>query len=163
MTIVVPFDGSKLAEAALARAGTIRDSLGEDVVAVTIIPRGNTEYARENGWLDDGEAFDVDTVVEHLRERIERICPGATLEHAFVERYASAGVVASRARRLARDAEATMVVIGSREAGHAIVSSSSVGGKIALDGAYDVLIVRDRAPLERVTEGSDGDAARAND
>lgn len=161
MTIVVPFDGSKLAEAALARAGTIQDSLGEDVVAVTIIPRGNTEYAREHGWLDDGAKFDVDAIVSHLRERVELICSGATLEYASVDRYASAGVIASRARRLARDAEATMVVVGSQEAGHAIISAASVGGKIALDSAYDVLIVRDRAPLDRVAD--DEDVAAAGD
>ena len=35
MTFVVPFDGSKLAEAALVRATEYGDVLDEDVVAVT--------------------------------------------------------------------------------------------------------------------------------
>jgi len=41
-----------------------------------------------------------------------------------------------------------MVVIGSENAGHLTVSVTSVGGTIATDDAYDVLIVRNRSPAK---------------
>ncbi len=39
-----------------------------------------------------------------------------------------------------------MVFIGSENAGHLVTSISSVGGSIASDDAYDVVIVRHRNP-----------------
>jgi len=40
MTLVVPFDGSELAEAALVRATEFGNVLEEDVLAVSVIPKG---------------------------------------------------------------------------------------------------------------------------
>ena len=54
MTFVVPFDGSKLAKAALVRAVEYSTALEEDVTAVTVIPE-RKRYAREKGWIEENE------------------------------------------------------------------------------------------------------------
>jgi nucleotide-binding universal stress UspA family protein len=59
MTLVVPFDGSELAEAALVRATEFGNVFDEDVVAVSVIPKGDNSYAREHGWIEANEEFDL--------------------------------------------------------------------------------------------------------
>jgi len=43
MTLVVPFDGSDLAEAALVRATEFGSVFDEDVLAISVIPKGNQD------------------------------------------------------------------------------------------------------------------------
>lgn len=57
MTLVVPFDSSELAEAALVRATEFGTVFEEDVLAVSIAPKGDVDYARERGWIEGDEAF----------------------------------------------------------------------------------------------------------
>ena len=155
MTLVVPFDGSELAEAALVRAAALDAVFEEGVVAVTIVPNGNREYAREAGWIDDGE-FELDAITERLEKQVAALAPDARYRYDVVGQYASAGTISKRVREVAREEDASMVVIGSENAGHLTVSVSSVGGGIAADNAYDVLVVRNRSPskVERVREAS---------
>ena len=49
MVLVVPFDGSALAEAALDRAAQFSETFDAELLAVTVIPNGNAAYARERG------------------------------------------------------------------------------------------------------------------
>jgi nucleotide-binding universal stress UspA family protein len=141
MTIVVPFDGTPLSEGALRRAVEFGGALGEAVTAVTVIPEGNETYARERGWIEDG-SFDRDAVLARLRAKVETIDPDVEFDHVVVGRYAPAGTIAKRIRQRARDANAELVVIGSENAGRIVTSVSSVGGSVAADSVYDVLIVR---------------------
>lgn len=146
MTFVVAFDGSELAEAALVRAMEFNAVLGERVVAVTIVPDGNRSYARRRGWLDADELFDRETVLANVHDQVSRLAPPADFVHRTVDEHATAGTIAKRLRSLAIDEEATMVFVGSENAGRLTTAISSVGGTIAADDAYDVVIVRRPRP-----------------
>lgn len=146
MTLVVPFDGSELAEAALVRATEFGTVFGEDVLAVSVIPAGNTDYAREHGWIGPGEEFDMEAVVSTLHEQVTDLCPSADFRHKVVDYYAPYGSIAKRLRKVAKDEDASMVFIGSENAGRLVTAVSSVGSVVASDQSYDIVIVRDRSP-----------------
>src|SRR6056297_3997762 len=101
MALLVPFDGSELAAAALTRATQFGYAFDEDTLAVSVIPDGNVEYARERGWLDAGEAFDRETVVSRLHERVADRSPSADFQYEAVDRYATPGTIANRLRKVA--------------------------------------------------------------
>lgn len=146
MTIVVPFDGSELSEAALARATALGDTFEENVLALTIIPKGDKKYARERDWLGADEEFDIQTVVGRIHEQVIEVAPQANFRHETVGRYASSGSIATELRRAAKDMDASLVAIGSDNAGHMVTSIHSVGSTVASDEAFDVLIVRRPVP-----------------
>ena len=148
MTMIVPFDGSELAEAALVRATEFGDVFDEEVLAVSVIPRKNTSYARERGWIGQNEAFDLSSVVATLHEQVTGLCPSADFRHKVVDRYAQPGTIAGSLRSVAKAEDASMVFIGSENAGRLVTAVSSVGGSVATDQSYDVVIVRDRAPAK---------------
>lgn len=156
MTFVVPFDGSGLSEAALVRAVEFGEVLDESILAISVIPERDVTYARERGWLESGESFDRSRIVEHLHTGVTDLAPEADFRHVTVSRYAAAGTIAGRIRRIARDIEASMVFIGSENAGRVVTAVSSVGGSIAADMDYDVVIIRNRTParVESVREQS---------
>lgn len=160
MSIVVPFDGSDLSRAALRRANDFRTVLDERLVAVTVIPR-SARYARERDWLDAGAEFEERRVVAAVHEEVAEIAPAADFRHAFTDRRGAAGSIARKVRDLARDEDASVVFIGSDNAGSLVSSVSSVGSTVAADDAYDVFIVRHTdpeagaAPAEAFREKSD--------
>ncbi|MFC7177268.1 universal stress protein [Halosegnis marinus] len=142
MHYFVAYDGSDLSEAALRRVASLADP-EEDAVAVgTALPRNDTEFARERGWLDEDEAFDAALVAERARRDVRRTLPAAEYATADVGRHAPAGKVGSALRRMAREADAETVVVGSDNAGGVVTSVSSVASSVAADDEYDVLIVR---------------------
>jgi len=146
MTLVVPFDGSELAEAALVRAAEFATVFEENVRAVSVIPENNARYAREQGWLGPEEEFDLESVVGDLHTNVTDLYPSADFQHVVVDRYAPTGEIANRIRKLARDAGASMVFVGSENAGHVVASVSSVGKRVLREDAYDVVIIRQRMP-----------------
>ena len=148
MTLVVPFDGSDLAEAALVRATEFGSVFDEDVLAVSVIPKGNKDYAREHGWIGQDEEFDLESVVSTLHEQVVNLCPSADFRHKVVDRYVRSGSISKRLRKVAREEDASMVFLGSENAGHLVSAVSSVGSSVAADEAYDVVIVRDRSPAK---------------
>jgi nucleotide-binding universal stress UspA family protein len=148
MTLVVPFDGSDLAEAALVRATEFGVVFDEPVLTVTVIRDENTDDARTHGWLEPDEAFDLDVITDRLRDQVTALAPNATFRYQIVDRYAPTGTVASRIRRVAREEDASIVFLGSENAGHLVVGLSSVGRSVAADHAYDIVIVRHRRPTK---------------
>jgi nucleotide-binding universal stress UspA family protein len=146
MTLVVPFDGSELSEAALLRATEFGDAFDEDVLAVSVIPKGDKRYAREHGWIEAGEEFDLESIVSTLREQVTDASPRADFRHQVAGRYAPSASVARRLQEVAREEDASMVFIGSENAGRVVTSMSSVGRNVTASEAYDVVIVRDRDP-----------------
>jgi len=148
VTLLVPFDGSTLAEAALVRATEFGTVLDEDVLAVSVIPKKNADYARERDWLGPDEDYDVEAIVSSLHRQVTDLCPNADFRHTFVGRYAPSGAIARRVRSMAKHEDASMVFIGSENAGHLVTAISSVGGSIAADDDYDVVIVRQRHPAK---------------
>lgn len=148
MTLVVPFDGSELAEAALVRATEFGAVFDDKVLAVSVIPKGNSKYAREKGWIGPDEEFDLQSIVSSLHTRVSDLCPSANFRHELVDRYATPGVTSKRIRKVAKREDAAMVFIGSENAGRIVAGISSVGAGVATDTAYDVVIVRHRSPAK---------------
>src|SRR6056297_1158748 len=100
MTLVVPFDGSDLAEAALVRATEFGSVFDEDVLAVSVIPNGNRDYARERDWIEQDEEFDLESVVSTLHKQVTDLCPSADFRHKVVDRYAPSGTISKRLREV---------------------------------------------------------------
>jgi len=144
MTFVVPFDGSAAAEAALVRARDIGDAVGDAVLVIAVIPVGNAAYARERGWVGPSDPFDLDAVVATLREQVHDIAPDATFEYERCSRSVSGNAIAKPIRKFAKRNGASMVFVGSDDAGRLVTTLASVGGRIITDAAYDVVLVRTR-------------------
>ena len=144
MTYLVPFDGSQLSTAALARADEFRTAgLGvEEILVVAVVPDGNVRYARRQGWLDDDEPFDAELVSERLREQARAVTPSFSFRMETVGKRAKPGDIAGRVRSVARSEDVAMVFVGSENAGRMVTSVSSVGGSVAHEAGYDVVIVR---------------------
>lgn len=140
MTFVVPFDGSDLSKTALVRAVQFSSVFDADVVAVSVIPTNNARYAREKGWIGPGEAFDAERIVTFLRESVAEIAPEATFEYLVAGRSETHGTIATKLRSFARKAGASIVFLGSENAGR-VASKITVGQYVTGDRSYDTLIV----------------------
>jgi nucleotide-binding universal stress UspA family protein len=145
MTLVVPFDNSDLSKTALVRATQFDTVLEDGVLAVSVVPN-NAKYARERGWLADDEEFDRETVLSGLREQVRDINPDAAFESISVSRYAQAGEIASKIRKFARNNDASIVFVGSENAGRVVNSVGSVGGSVAADRRFDTMIISTPGP-----------------
>jgi nucleotide-binding universal stress UspA family protein len=142
MVCLVPFDGSPLSEAALVRASQIDGFPFERVLAVTVIPRNNVAYARERGWLDAGDPFELDAVTDRLRAQVADASATADFEYETVDRHAPRGTIAKCLRRRVRDCSPSLIAIGSENAGRIATSLASIGGGMASVRTHDVLLVR---------------------
>ncbi|ELY72831.1 UspA domain-containing protein [Natronobacterium gregoryi SP2] len=145
MSLLVPFDGSQLATKALEKASTFGDLLDESVVVLTVIP-DDPEYARERGWITQGEPFDSDAIATGMETRAREVAPEATFRVEEVqsdEPTATATTnVVREIRRVAAEIGTSVVFIGSENAGSVISPQSSVGSPVANDQRYDVYVVR---------------------
>ncbi|AFK19157.1 universal stress protein [Haloferax mediterranei ATCC 33500] len=137
---MVPFDGSSLARAALVRATEYAEALDESVVVVSVIPDDEV-YLRQQGWTQSEETFDIESVVESLREEVTELSPDATFRY---ERTTSSSPqsIAREIRAAAADIRPTVVFLGSENVGEIVTPVSSVGGEVAANVEYDVYIVR---------------------
>ncbi len=146
MTLLVPFDGSKLAQNALKKASTFGDLLDEEVVVLTVIP-DDDEYARERGWITAGEPFDLEAIEAGMKTRAGEVATEATVRTERVSSdeptSTSTTDVVREIRRVAAEVEASVVFIGSENAGSVIAPQSSVGSPVANDQRYDVYVVRE--------------------
>ncbi len=145
MSLVVPFDSSDLARTALVRAVQFDQVLGQGVVVVTAIPNNNDSYARERGWIEEDESFDAETVVSRIQKEVSEIAPEARFEYIVVSRYAQPGEIASKLRKEVRNNDASIVFIGSENAGR-VVRSMSVGNTISSGKSYDTMLISHVAP-----------------
>ena len=145
MTLLVPFDGSDLATNALEKASTFGALLDQDVVVLTVVP-DDREYAVNRGWITDGEPFEPEEIAAGIQTRADEVAPEATFR---VERVSSDEPTATATtnvvreiRRIAAAVEASVLFIGSENAGSVIAPQSSVGSPVANDHRYDVYVVR---------------------
>src|SRR6056297_1941035 len=76
MGYLVPFDDSPLSRTALRRAGEFGRVMDEDVIALIVVPP-STDYAREKGWIGQGEPYDADRIERGLRATVREIAPDA--------------------------------------------------------------------------------------
>jgi nucleotide-binding universal stress UspA family protein len=123
MSLVVPFDGSPLSKAALVRAVQFETVLDED------------------------ESFDAETVASRLRAQTTELAPDATFHPVFVGKHSPSGTIALRIRRFAQEHDASILFVGSENAGR-LVSSVTVGRTVAGDRSYDTFIVSNERPPE---------------
>ncbi|SEQ43953.1 universal stress protein [Natrinema salaciae] len=146
MSLLVPFDGSTLAVQALERASSFGDLLDEEVVVLTVIP-DDPDYARERGWITQGEPFDAAAIAAGIGDRAAEVAPEATVRTERVSSdeptATSTTNVVREIRRVAGEIEASVVFIGSENAGSVIAPQSSVGSPVANDHRYDVYVVRE--------------------
>ena len=162
MTYMVPFDGSALSEAALTKARVHAIALEEsrsditqelhnggplEVVAVSVVP-DSPHYAGEKGWLEEGEEFSTRRVVERLHEQVTGIDPSAAFQFERIDGAARAGGISQCLRRKADELGASVVFIGSENAGRIVTPVTSVSAAVAADQDYDVFIVRRPLPQD---------------
>ncbi|MFQ3318641.1 MAG: nucleotide-binding universal stress UspA family protein [Natronomonas sp.] len=140
MTHLVAFDGTALSEAALRRAKRFERQNDERLVAVSVLPTDDV-LAEEYG-LVDGDEYDPEAAAGRLRDSATDIAPGAEFRAESIDAYAGRRQVATKIRRAARDEDATLVFIGSDDAGRVVKPVSSVGSAVAGTPDYDVFIVR---------------------
>ena len=145
MTLLIPYDGSALSTAALEKAAELSDLRDEELVVLTVVP-DDEEFARERGWINAGEPFDIEAIQAGLQTRAAEVAPEMTFRSEVVdsnEPTATATTNVVRAiRRVAGEVDASLVFVGSENAGSVIRPDSSVGGSVASDQAYDVYVVR---------------------
>jgi nucleotide-binding universal stress UspA family protein len=141
MTYVVAFDDTPLSRTALERAVQFATATDEEVVAVTAIPR-DPSTARERGWIGGDESFSVERAVQTLTEAVTDVDPDVELRHRVVDKYAPRGRISRAIRELAVAADASVVFVGSDNAGRIVANVSSVGQNVSADDRYDVHIVR---------------------
>lgn len=146
MVYLVPFDGSELALAALERATEFASVMDEDVVVLAVVPVGEPDFAVERGWTDDDGTYDPDAVAARLRTRATDVAPGATFRCERPEDVSSVASVTTDVvrtiRTVAEETGASIVFIGSENAGRVTSPVSSVGAPVSADPRYDVHIVR---------------------
>ncbi|MFB6142053.1 MAG: universal stress protein [Halorientalis sp.] len=146
MTLLVPYDGSALSKTALRRAAEFADYRDEEVLALTVVPE-DEEFARERGWVAAGEPVDIEAICDRLEAEVHDVAPDATVvcrRPETSESYAATLVddVTRTIRETAADVDASIVFIGSENAGRVSTPVTSVGDPVSEDPRYDVHIVR---------------------
>jgi nucleotide-binding universal stress UspA family protein len=145
MTLLVPFDGTELSEAALERATEYAEFSGEDVVALTVVP-DEPEYALSRNWLDPNDPFDPEGIAERFEARVADIAPEAGFRYEIPEDVSSMASITTdiirTIRRIAHELDASVIFIGSENAGRVSSPVSSVGAPVSEDPSYDVFIIR---------------------
>jgi len=112
MTVMVPYDGSPLAQAALRRGRQLTDALSTPLLAVTVLPE-DPDYAAGKDWLAGDGGFEPDRIVAGLRHQITELAPEAGFRCLRVEGEVGPDGLAGRLRAQAAEAGATVVVLGS--------------------------------------------------
>ena len=145
MVLLVPFDGSELATAALRRAAEFAELTDEPLVVLSVVT-DDEPFARERGWVSEDEPYDPDAVAERLEATVREVAPEATFRR---EEPTDAGEltgapldIARTIRQVAHEVDASVVFVGSENAGRVSTPIASVGSPVSEDPAYDVHIVR---------------------
>jgi nucleotide-binding universal stress UspA family protein len=146
MTLLVPYDGSDLSKAALARAEEFAAYREEEVVALTVVP-DDEAFAVERDWIDPGESYEPTAVCDRFEDDVAALAPDAAFrcEHPTASDSMTATVIddiTRTIREVAHDIDASIVFIGSENAGRVSTPITSVGSPISKDAEYDVHIVR---------------------
>ncbi|WP_254821990.1 universal stress protein [Haloglomus halophilum] len=140
MTVMVAYDGSDLSRAALRRGVELGDALGQQVVAVSVVP-DDSLYAREQGWVSRETEYVPSEWAERFATEVEQLAPDAEFRLETLD-DAHPRDIAKQLRRAAYDLDAEVVVLGSDNAGRIVSPVSSVGDTVVSSPIYDVYIVR---------------------
>ena len=142
MTLFVPYDGTPLSTAALSRASALAAQTDDPLVAATVVPRERRE-AVDHGWLADDERFDADRIRRRLRERVDAVAPAADYTIRYVDGRLTSGAIARILRDIAREADASVVVMGSEHIGRSAAPADTVSGKVAARLSTDLYVVQE--------------------
>lgn len=140
MVFLVPFDGSSVSEAALARAVEHGSALDEEVVAISLIPTG-TEYAVRRSWIRPDEEFAAETASAELRRKIEETTDDSERTFAKSPAQSPSDGMPERIRRVAHEVDASVLFVGT-SSGDDEPELRTPFGTVAADADYDVHIVR---------------------
>lgn len=140
MVFLVPFDGSPVSEAALARAIEHATALDEEVVAVSFVPTG-AQYAERRKWIEPGEDFAAESASADLRRKIEEATDDAERTYDESSAHSPEDGITDRIRQVARDVGASVLFVGASE-NHSEEGLQTPFGGVAADADYDVHIVR---------------------
>lgn len=140
MTYLVAYDGSALSETALRRATTFAEATDERVVVVSVVPTDDA-LAEEYGLVGDGE-YDPAEAADRLGEAVGDVAPAAEFRAESVDAYAGKGLIAREITRAASREDASVVFVGSDDAGRIVQPISSVGGAVTSEGDFDVYVAR---------------------
>lgn len=140
MVFLVPYDGSSVSEAALERAVEHGAALGEEVVAVSLIPTGS-EYAERRKWIEPKKDFAVESARSELKRKIAETTDRS--ERPLVGSGASSPQdgVTDRIRRVASEVGASILFVGT-SSDSAEERLTTPFGTVDQDGEYDVHLVR---------------------
>ncbi len=145
MSLLVPFDGSPLSEAALEKAVAYGEFVGEEPLALSVVP-DDGDYARERGWIDAHDRFDPEVVVRKLRRAVEDCTPGVRFRSEVVAAAEPTGTPHTEVVRtilaVAASVGPSVVFLGSENVGRVTGELSSVGDPVAAGHRYDVYVVR---------------------
>jgi nucleotide-binding universal stress UspA family protein len=147
VTLLVPFDDSPLSRAALERASEFAAFTDQEVVALTVIPDDDPDYAEARGWLTEQTPFTAEAIADRLGRRVAEIAPNARFRHETLDESDDPTAtttldVVRKIREVAHDVDATILFLGSENAGRVTSPLSSVGNPLSEDAAYDIHIVR---------------------
>ena len=146
MVLLVPFDGSELSKAALERATEFAEYRDEEVVALSVVP-DDEEYLQNRGLLAKNEPLDVDSLRAEFERGVREVAPDATFRCETPDSSDSMTAtviddITRTIRQVAGDVDASIIFIGSENAGRVSTPVTSVGSPISKDPRYDVHIVR---------------------
>lgn len=151
MTLLVPFDGSELAEAALTRAVEFAQLLDDTVIVLSVVP-DSAEYAHGHGWVAIDEQFDRSIVCDRLEAQARAIAPECQFRDEQPtgrdERASMTTAVIRTIREVATEIDPRILFIGSQNAGQVTKPITSVGSPVSEDPRYDVHIVRHPIPAD---------------
>jgi hypothetical protein len=89
--------------------------------------------------------------VARLTDRDSAVAPEADYRTQYVEGRLSSGAIARKLRDIARDVDASVVVMGSENVGQTVPPASTVSGKVAARLDTDLYVVQtsttERDPL----------------
>lgn len=144
MSVLTPYDGSALAKTAVERAAEFAN--GSEVIVLTVIPE-DRPFALERGWIEDDETYQPAAIEDRFAQTVAEIAPAATFRAEYPEfpTPTMATVhdeIARTIRMVAHEMAASVVFVGSDNAGRVSTPVTSVGSPIAKDPDYDVHIVR---------------------
>ncbi|MFC6974151.1 universal stress protein [Halomicroarcula sp. GCM10025709] len=145
MVLLVPFDGSDLSESALERATEFAAYRDEEVLVLSVVPEA-PEFALERGWLNADETFSTELIADKLETQAREIAPDARFRCEVPEDVSSMASlttdVVRTIRAVANEVNASIIFIGSENAGRVSTPVTSVGAPVSEDPQYDVHIVR---------------------
>ena len=140
MVFLVPFDGSPVSEAALARAVEHGQALGEEIVAVSFIPTG-AEYAERRKWIQPDEDFATESASAELRRKIEEATDDAERTFSESTAYSPDDGLTDGLKRVAQEVDASILFVGANGDGSADRLTTPFG-EVSGDADYDIHIVR---------------------